>query len=75
MTWITAKALEFKLYIAGAFALLIAVWRIYAAGQRSEVAKQDADSLDNLRKRNEVENEVRNDVNPRVRLARWVRKK
>lgn len=56
-------------------AIVIALLRVFAAGRNSERVKQDRASLENLRDRNRIENEVdalgADDLDRRGR--RWVR--
>lgn len=60
---------------AGALVALGIVVRVYGAGQRVEESRQEQDSLDALRTRNRIDDEVaRLDARAaRDELSRWVR--
>ncbi|ETR79164.1 hypothetical protein X566_15420 [Afipia sp. P52-10] len=61
--------------VAVAGTVLIAALKIFSAGKAAERASQDQQSLENLRNRNETDDEVRNlrDDDLNKRLSRWVR--
>lgn len=59
----------------GLLALALTAWRLVSAGRKSERARQEAQSLDNLRSRQETDNAVDrlDDDARRKRLSGWVR--
>lgn len=76
VAWLLGSELGRKVAIYGALVLglLFAIWRIYAAGQSAEQAKQAQASLQNLRKRMETDDEITGlSVDQRrERLSRWM---
>lgn len=64
-------------YVAAVLAVLAGLAAVFRAGKKSERAKQTADSLDNIREREKVDEEVATrPIDAKRRdLARWVRDK
>jgi hypothetical protein len=77
LSFILVNPLGRKLALAGVVVMTAAVllWRVYVAGQDHEKTKQMAQSLDAVRKRIEVDEEVAglSPAERRARLAKWVR--
>lgn len=80
MSWlallIPSKVRRTALWVGGGMlAIALAAWRLVSAGRKSERARQEAQSLDNLRSRERTENEVDrlDDDARRKRLSGWVR--
>jgi type VI protein secretion system component VasK len=76
LSWLLGSELGRKIAIGGAIAigLLLAVWRIYAAGQSAEKAKQAQAALENLRKRMQSDDEISRlpAAARRERISEWV---
>ena len=76
VAWLLGSELGRKTAIYGAMALgvLFAIWRIYAAGQSAEKAKQAQAALQNLRKRMESDDKITSlSADDRKRqLSSWV---
>lgn len=58
-----------------AAAALAVIWKIYDAGRTAELTKQQKQDLEDLRRRNTIDDQVAATPDPRIRgeLARWVR--
>lgn len=76
-TWIITSSAGRKVaqWAAIAAFALAAIWRIYDAGKDAERGKQAEQSLEALRERNTINDEVAKtpDVALRDELSRWVR--
>lgn len=76
IAWLLGTRLGRWLAIAGAAALAlgVALLRAFQLGKASERAKHDRQSLENLRNRSRVDDEVArmSDADRRKRLGRWV---
>ena len=77
IAWLATSRTGRAIAAAGAlaFAIGIAVLRVFNAGKAAERVKQDRQSLDNLRDRRAIDEDVRN-LGPADldnRLKRWVR--
>lgn len=80
MSWlallIPSKVRRAALWVGGGIlAITLAAWRLVSVGRKSERARQEAQSLDNLRSRERTENAVDrlDDDARRKRLSGWVR--
>ena len=76
LTWLTSSIGKLVSKWAAFIGVALAVyWKIYADGQAAERAKQVADSLDAVREREKINDEVSQLPGDRVRdeLSRWVR--
>lgn len=75
-SWLTGSAVGRKVALSAivVLAALYGVWRIYAAGKAAERARATQASLDALRKRVEIDNELSAlpAAERRKRLERWV---
>ena len=74
--WLLGSELGRKIAIGGVIALAVAVfiWRIYAAGEARERARQAEAALQNLRKRIKTDDEITrmSPADRRKRLSEWV---
>lgn len=76
VAWLLGSSIGRKVAIYGAIALAVmaAIWRVFAAGQAKEKAKQTEASLKNLRTRMQTDDEIANlsAADRRKRLSEWV---
>jgi len=75
-TWFMGTKIGRGIAFGTAFVVIavVAYWRIFTAGRRSQQAAQDRQSLENHRVRQEVSDDVasRSDDQRRRELSRWV---
>lgn len=76
LAWLLGSSLGRKVALYGtlAIAILFGIWRIFAAGQAKEKAKQTEAALKNLRTRIKTDDEISSmsRANRRKRLSEWM---
>jgi len=76
VAWLLGSQIGRKVAIYGAIALgiMAAIWRVFAAGQAKERAKQTESSLKNLRTRIKTDDEISSlpSAERRKRISEWV---
>lgn len=76
VAWLLGSQLGRKVAVYGAIALAVmaAIWRVFAAGQAKERAKQTEAALKNLRTRMQTDDEISSlsTAGRRERLSEWM---